>query len=75
MWPRFKHNLGVLVGIEIFNFMFMKVKGDGNGNVCLVMFHKEEKRKMIFELQPIPSFVFHVFGQKISHSSIFMLQQ
>jgi hypothetical protein len=50
MWPRFKHNLGVLVGIEIFNFIFMKVMGDGNGNVCLAMFHKEEKGKMIFEL-------------------------
>jgi hypothetical protein len=50
MWPRFKHNLGVLVGIEIFNFMFMKVMGDRNGNVCLVMFDREEKGKMIFKL-------------------------
>jgi hypothetical protein len=50
MWPRFKHNLGVLVGIEIFNFMFMKVMGDGNGNVFPIMFHREEKGKMVFEL-------------------------
>jgi hypothetical protein len=46
--------------------MFVEVVGDGNGDVSMVLFLREEKGVVVFEFQQIPCSTNFMFSGKIS---------